>query len=267
MRLIFLSTNIRQLHDSQKTMQNPSLDLPIPQPKASQDIGLDRKTLLGEALRRRIVNMELLPGAAVDEVTLAQEFGLSRPPVRELMRQLAAEGYLELEANRPARVSPMSYQSLRSYFQAAPLIYIATTQLAASHATAEEIASLKAIQEKFRKAMSEDDTAERVFYNDQFHYEIGKIARNAYLMPSLRRILIDHARLAQTFYRSKTNQIVPDDMQLDMQKAVNQHDQIIQAIEQRDLTAAKQLVQEHWELSRKRMAEYVMPDALDVLLQ
>jgi len=248
-------------------MLSQSIDLPIPQPSPSQEIGLDRKTLLGEALRRRIVNMELLPGAAVDEVTLAQEFGLSRPPVRELMRQLAAEGYLELEANRPARVSPMSYQSLRSYFQAAPLIYIATTQLAASQATAEEIASLKNIQAKFREAMNKENTAERVFYNDQFHYEIGKIARNAYLMPSLRRILIDHARLAQTFYRSKTRGEISDDMQRDMEKAVTQHDQIIEAITQRDLEMAKQLVQEHWELSRKRMAEYVMPDALDIALQ
>jgi len=248
-------------------MHTATLDLPIPQPKASAEIGLDRKPLRGEALRRRIVNMELLPGAAVDEVTLAQEFGLSRPPVRELMRQLAAEGYLELEANRPARVSPMSYESLRSYFQAAPLIYIATTQLAASHATKQEIETLKGIQAKFRQAMAGENIAERVFYNDQFHYEIGKIARNAYLMPSLRRILIDHARLAQTFYRTKNQGEISDDMQRDMEKAVSQHEQMIEAIEQRDLEAAKQLVQEHWELSRKRMAEYVMPDALDIVLQ
>jgi len=248
-------------------MHTPTFELPIPPTKPTGEISFDRKTLLAEALRRRIVNMELLPGAVVDEVTLAQEFGLSRPPVRELMRQLAAEGYLELEANRPARVSPMSYESLRSYFQAAPLIYIVTTQLAASHATAQEINSLKNIQAKFREAMNKEDTAERVFYNDQFHYEIGKIARNAYLMPSLRRILIDHARLAQTFYRTKAIGIVPDDMQRDMEKAVTQHDQMIEAIAQRDLAAAKQLVQEHWELSRKRMAEYVMPDALDIALQ
>src|SRR5262252_4099914 len=81
----------------------------------------DRKNVMAETLRRRIVSMELAPGAIVDELALAEEFGLSRPPVRELMRQMAAEGYLELEPNRPARVSPMSYQSLRSFFLAAPL--------------------------------------------------------------------------------------------------------------------------------------------------
>ena len=101
---------------------------------------VDRKVTLGETLRRRIVSMELAPGAVVDEQQIAEEFGLSRPPVRELMRQLAAEGYLELEPNRPARVTSMDLQSLRTFFQAAPLIYIATTQLAATSATPAEIA-------------------------------------------------------------------------------------------------------------------------------
>ena len=96
----------------------------------NQDEGpapIDRKTALADALKRRIVSMELAPGAVVDEVALSTEFGLSRPPVRELLRQMAAEGYIELEANRAARVSSMSYQSLRNFFLVAPMIYIATS--------------------------------------------------------------------------------------------------------------------------------------------
>lgn len=84
--------------------------------QASSDMPVDRKAVLGVALRRRILSMELAPGAVVDELALCDEFGLSRPPVRELMRQMAAEGYIDLEANRAARVSSMSYQSLRSFF-------------------------------------------------------------------------------------------------------------------------------------------------------
>lgn len=222
----------------------------------------DRKTLLEETLRRRIISMELPPGGVIDELSLSKEFGLSRPPVRELMRELAAEGYIELEANRPARVSSMNYQSMRSFFQAAPLIYIATTQLAATHATPADIENLQAIQSNFKDAMERNDTIERVHYNDLFHFEIGKIARNAYLMPSLRRLLIDHARLGNTFYRSPTT----DDMKSDMEKAVQQHDQIINAIANHDADAAAELIREHWELSRRRMAEYVMPDGVELPL-
>lgn len=229
---------------------------------ANTNASPDRKTLLEETLRRRIISMELPPGGVIDELSLSKEFGLSRPPVRELMRELAAEGYIELEANRPARVSAMNYQSMRSFFQAAPLIYIATTQLAATHATKADIEALQAIQNKFKDAMQRNDTIERVHYNDLFHFEIGKIARNAYLMPSLRRLLIDHARLGKTFYRSPST----EDMRNDMEKAVQQHDQIINAIANHDTEAAGELIREHWELSRRRMAEYVMPDGVDIPL-
>lgn len=223
----------------------------------------DRKTVMAETLRRRIVSMEIAPGAALDELALADEFGLSRPPVRELLRQMAAEGYLELEPNRPARVSPMSYQSLRSFFLAAPLIYVATTQLAASNATPDEIERLKQIQLQFRTSIEENDVQSRVLHNDAFHHAIGQMARNTYLMPSLRRVLIDHARLGKLFYRAPET----SDMQRDMEKAVQQHDQIIEAIAARDAQAAGELVRSHMELSRRRMAEYVIPEGLNVAVQ
>lgn len=227
---------------------------------AGADSSIDRKNLLDEALRRRILSMELAPGAVVDEVALSEEFGLSRPPVRELMRQLAAEGYLELEPNRPARVSPMSHQSLRSFFQAAPLIYVATTQLAAINATPAEIDNLRRIQDGFRTAIENYDTEARVFYNDQYHFEIGRMARNPYLMPSLRRLLIDHSRLGKTFYQAPAT----EDMRREMESAARQHDEIIDAIAQRDAHTAGEIVREHWELSRRRMADYVTPPGLHI---
>ncbi|MFJ3056194.1 GntR family transcriptional regulator [Herbaspirillum sp. NPDC087042] len=223
----------------------------------------DKKALLLETLQRRIVSMELAPGASLDEVALSEEFGLSRPPVRELMRQMAAEGYLELEPNRPARVAPMSYDSLRSFFLAAPLVYVATTQLAAHHGSAEEVERLKQIQTRFRIAIEEGDLQGRIVHNERFHYEIGRMARNSYLMPSLRRVLIDHARLGKVFYRNPST----PDMEKDLLTAVNQHDQIISAIEKRDANAAGELVRAHMELSRRRLSEYVVPEGLNIPLQ
>lgn len=227
------------------------------------EIVVDKKALLDETLRRRIVSMELAPGAVVDELALVEEFGLSRPPVRELMRQLAAEGYLELEPNRPARVSPMSHDTLRSFFLAAPMIYVATTQLAANNATQHDVERLRKIQASFRQAIEEGDVEKRVFQNNQFHYEIGLIAKNPYLMASLRRLLIDHSRLAKTFYRSNA----PRDVGSEMKKAAQQHDEIIEAIEYHDVQLAGEIVREHWELSRHRLAEYVTPEGIDVPIQ
>lgn len=225
-------------------------------------VPVDRKAVLADTLRRRIVSMELQPGAVVDELALCDEFGLSRPPVRELMRQMAAEGYIELEANRAARVSSMNYHSLRSFFLAAPLIYVATTQLAAANANAADVAKLKEIQKRFRLAIEEHDVENRVFYNDQFHLEIGRMAQNEYLMPSLRRLLIDHARLGKTFYRYPAS----DNMQHEMNQAALQHDEIIEAIERRDAERAGDLVKAHWELSRRHMTDYAIPEGLEIPL-
>ncbi|BAP44549.1 probable transcriptional regulator [Pseudomonas sp. StFLB209] len=229
---------------------------------AGSDISPDRKVVLGDTLRRRILSMELAPGAVVDELALCDEFGLSRPPVRELLRQIAAEGYIELEANRAPRVAAMSHESLHSFFLSAPLIYIATTQLAALHATPAEITRLRTIQENFRQAIEDKDVENRIIYNDEFHLEIGKMAHNDYLMPSLRRLLIDHARLGKTFYRHPTTR----DMQQDLELACAQHDQMIEAIEQRDPDTAAQVVRAHFELSRRRMAEYAAPAGVEVAL-
>lgn len=243
------------------TIKKAAMKAPA-QPLAT-DVPQDRKAVLAEALRRRIMSMELAPGAVVDELALCEEFGLSRPPVRELLRQIAAEGYIELEANRAPRVAAMSHESLHSFYVAAPLIYVATTQLAATYASAEEIEVLKAIQAQFRQAIEERDVENRVLYNDAFHLEIGKMAHNDYLMPSLRRLLIDHTRLGKIFYRHPTT----DDMQRDLEIACEQHEQMIQAIERRDPQAAGQLVRDHFELSRRRMAEYAAPQGLDVPIQ
>jgi DNA-binding GntR family transcriptional regulator len=218
----------------------------------------DRKTLLADTLRRRILTMQIAPGAVLDEVELSEEFGLSRPPVRELMRQMAGEGYIDLEPNRPARAPALTYHSLRDFFLVAPMIYIATTQIAAEHASPSDVALLKGIQADFRKAAAEGDVDGRIFANNEFHLQIGKIARNAYLLPSLRRLLIDHGRIGRNFFRDD-----PETRdQLDV--AADQHDEIIDAIERRDTEAAARIVRAHLDLSRRNMAAYAAPEGMEI---
>ncbi|WP_233850011.1 GntR family transcriptional regulator [Paraburkholderia sp. HD33-4] len=222
----------------------------------------DRKVSLAQTLRHRILSMELAPGASLDEVALAEEFGLSRPPVRELMRQMAAEGYIELEANRAARVASMSFDSLRNYFLAAPLVYVATTKLAAVHATRAEIANLKRVQEQFRAAVEGNIVDHRVLENDEFHLAIGKMAHNQYLLPSLCRLLIDHARLGRTFYQPRDER-----MEAELAVAVQQHEDIIDAIERRDAEAAGAVILAHVNLARRNLASYVAPDGVVIPIE
>lgn len=223
--------------------------------------GSDRKGALLETLRRRIMCLRLKPGAVLDEAELGREFGLSRSPVRELLRQMAAEGYVELEANRAPRVASLSHDALRNFYLAAPVVYIATTRLAAAHATPSDIEELKHIQADFKASVASGNIDERVFSNDRFHDAIGRMARNPYWMPTLHRLQIDHARLAKTFYQPHDSRMVHE-----LAEAIRQHDEIIEAIEQRDADRASDIVRAHLELSRQNLAMYVAPSP-DTVLQ
>lgn len=226
-----------------------------------KDSSRRRKALLYEHLKVSIMTLVLAPGADLDEATLSEEFELSRTPLREVFRQLAGEGYVELRENRGTRVSGMSYTTLRDFFLAAPMIYGAILRLAAVNAKPDQIARLKAAQDAFRVALRSGSSAARAMANNLFHEITGDMADNIYLRPSFKRLLIDHARIGMTFYR-------PQDatMAENLSKACDQHDAIIAAIEAGDEAAAAQLAIDHWNLSRDQIELFVTPEGLDLPL-
>ena len=212
-------------------------------------------------MRRMILTHRLAPGADLDEASLAERWNLSRTPLRDMLRQLAGEGYVEIRENRGARVSEMSHTTLRSFFQAAPMIYGAILRLAAENATRGQVTALKEAQTHFRDTLRGGDIAARALANTAFHEITGQMAANPYLMPSFQRLLIDHARISMTFFRPSDAQTTDD-----LTKASAQHDQIIAAIEAGDAEAAAKLAVAHWNLSRHRIEQFVMPAGLDITL-
>ncbi|WP_271948135.1 GntR family transcriptional regulator [Ruegeria faecimaris] len=224
-----------------------------------KDVAKTRKTQLAEHLKVSILTLRLQPGTDLDEVHLSDAFGLSRTPLREVFRQLAGEGYLDLRTNRSARVSEMSYTTLRDFFLAAPMIYGAILRLAAANAKPVQIEALKTAQQAFKAALRDGAAEERALANNRFHEVTGEMSGNVYLLPSFNRLLIDHARIGMTFYRPQSGRMVEN-----LSEASQQHDAIIDAIEARDETAAAQLAEDHWNLSRDQIELFVMPDALDV---
>ena len=225
------------------------------------DAARSRKTHCAEDLRRRILTQDLEPGSLLDETELAAAYDISRPPLREALRQLAGEGYVVLRENRPAQVAPMSHKTLRNFFVAAPMIYSAVSRLAALHATRVQVVRLKAVQAQFRAAIDAGDTAGRALSNERFHALIGEMADNEYLAPSLRRLLIDHTRIGMTFYSPRNRALAAQ-----REMAADQHDRFIELIEAGDADGAAALAISHWELSRAEIESFVTPQGLDIPL-
>ncbi len=214
-----------------------------------------------QRLRRKIITMELSPGTPLDEASLGQAYGLSRTPLREVLRQLSGEGYTQIRENKGAVVSPMDHKSMHHFFLAAPMIYSAISRLAAQSSTVAQIDVLASIQRNFKNATEERQVDNMVYYNDRFHYQIGEMADSPYLMPSLQRLLIDHARIGQTFWAEDTTQV--DNNSSQIERASLHHDQFIEILAAHDQEAAVSLTLEHWALSRQYIDRYIRPTPLD----
>jgi len=219
------------------------------------------KTTCIDDLRRRILTHELDPGLYLDELEIGETYGISRPPVREALRQLAGEGYVVLHENRGAQVAPMSHKTLRNFFIAAPMIYAAVARLAAQHASPAQVERLKQVQRSFRIAIRNGDVTQRALLNERFHATMGEVADNEYLMPSLRRLLIDHTRIGMTFYNPRQTNLARQQA-----TAADQHDQFIELIAAGDADAAADLAVAHWELSREQIEKFVTPDSIQIPL-
>ena len=96
-----------------------------------------------------------------------------------------------------------------------------------------------------------------VYWNQCFHALMGEMVDNSCIKPSYDRLLIDHARISQTFYRPRDAE-----MEKRMFSALEHHDEMIAAIEKGDCQRVVDLIVEHWELSRDLIEYFVKPDPL-----
>lgn len=210
-----------------------------------------------EDLRSRILTLDIQPGSDLDEVELSDAYGISRTPLREVLQRLAGEGYVTMLENRGTKVASMDLPVMRTFFRSAPLIYCSIARLAAENRTGPQLARLTEIQAAFSAAVAGQDAHGMALCNHRFHRTIGEMAADPYLLASLDRLLIDHTRLGQMFYRPAS----PAES-LAVKRAAHQHDAMIDAIEAGEGDLVVDLTLQHWDLSRDRLDRFVRPDPL-----
>src|SRR5579862_1099492 len=130
-----------------------------PTPDAPR-LGWPRKTLAEELrlqLADEIVRGTLAPGATLDETTLARRFEVSRTPVREAIRLLAASGLVEVRAHRAAVVARPGAEQLSGMFEAMAELEALCAGFAAERMTSSERRGLEDIHEKLRVLIQSGD--------------------------------------------------------------------------------------------------------------
>src|ERR1051325_10319170 len=107
---------------------------------------------VAELLRQRIFRRELEPGSWIDELKLAEEYGISRTPLREALKVLAAEGLVTMKVRRGAYVTEVSEKDLADVYHLLSLLESDAAAQVASRASAQELAELEGIHAELEQA-------------------------------------------------------------------------------------------------------------------
>lgn len=144
--------------------------------------------LVLKALRERILGGALAPGERLVEGRLSEELGVSRMPVREALRALAAEGLVAIEPRRGATVTAYTREQIGEMVEVRATLEALNAKLAARRHDPEQIAKLERILAEGSKLSSEDDLTRISALNLDFHEALGHVAANSVLQEIMRSL-------------------------------------------------------------------------------
>lgn len=143
---------------------------------------------LRDAIEDRILTGALRPGARLDEVSLAQEFGVSRTPIRQALFQLAATGLVEQFPRRGAFVVDTGPARLREMFEVMAELEALCARNAARRASQADLQTLEDRHEACRIAADSGDSDTYYYANEAFHDAIRVIGGNGFLHQEIGRL-------------------------------------------------------------------------------
>ncbi|MGB8429631.1 MAG: GntR family transcriptional regulator [Pseudolabrys sp.] len=189
----------------------------------ARSVSWQRKTRAEELrlqLADEIVRGALAPGTALDEITLADRFHVSRTPVREAIRLLAASGLVEVRAHRAAVVARPSANQLADMFESMAELEALCAGFAAERMTRAERRTLEDIHEELRVMIQSGDPQRYHEVNEAFHNSIYAGAHNTYLA----EITLSTRARVQPFRRAQFRNLGR------LAKSHIEHDRVVQAI-------------------------------------
>nr|WP_279089314.1 GntR family transcriptional regulator [Comamonas thiooxydans] len=189
---------------------------------------------VAEQLRQRIFRRELEPGAWIDELKIAEEYGISRTPLREALKVLAAEGLVTMKLRRGAYVTEVSRKDISDVYRLLSLLEADAAAEVAGKATDEQLQRLQQTHEELKRNTAD---AERFFaLNESFHMQILDIADNRWrnqLVADLRKVM-------------KLNRHKSLFKQGRIEDSLAEHEAIMKALLKRDPKIAMSAVQQHF---------------------
>lgn len=196
-------------------------------------------------LRQMLVENRILPGAKLNERELSEVLKVSRTPLREAIKMLAAEGLVELLPNRGAIAVELSETDVLNTFEVMAGLEAQSGELAAQRITDAELGEIKAMHYEMLAAWTRRDLPSYYRLNAAIHRAINAAAKNPVLTATYNQV---NARLQALRFRS--NQ--------DGEKwnaAVKEHEAMIDALTRRDAPAMRAVLLVHLQNKRDVVME------------
>jgi DNA-binding GntR family transcriptional regulator len=189
---------------------------------------------VAELLRERIFTSQLAPGSWIDETRLAEEYGISRTPLREALKVLATEGLVTMKMRRGAYVTEVNAKDQADVYHLLSLLESDAAGVVASRASDLQLRDLQALHEDLAAAVG--DTSAFFAVNERFHMRLLEIADNRWrdqLCADLRKVM----KLNRHNSLLKAGRVA---------ESLAEHQAIMDALLARDATLAAQRMQAHF---------------------
>jgi DNA-binding GntR family transcriptional regulator len=189
---------------------------------------------VAELLRQRIFARELEPGSWIDEVKIAEAYGISRTPMREALKVLAAEGLVTMKVRRGAYVTEVNEKDLSDVYHLLALLESDAAGVVAERATEAELQSLAILHDALEQAQSDREAFFRI--NEEFHQRLLQLADNRWreqMVADLRKVM----KLNRHQSLLKSGRI---------SESLQEHRLLLQALQSRDAAASAQRMREHF---------------------
>ena len=194
-----------------------------------------------EAVRERIVDLRLPPGAVLHEPTLAQELGLGRMPVHEALAKLATERFVVVSPRRGSTVSAPSMSDVLDMFEAREAVECGVAHIVASRAGDEDLEVLEKLVHQADRAREDREPEQYLREDHDVHAFLVHMVRNALLQDAADRLLLHNLRFWRSYWASRPAR----------RHSMISHADLLAALRDRDPERAEAAMREHLAASRR----------------
>ena len=209
----------------------------ISQLKVKTDLSATRlmSEEIADILRENIICGNINPGEKVNEYQVAKLLNISRPPIREAFRLLAAEGLITLVPRKGAFVSKMSSREVKEIYEMKSMMESFAARLAIPLLDEKEVSKLDSILNLMKEMIKKNNFKRIQSLNIEFHRKMIKMSKNEKLIRFYESIVLPIRRYQRVGLSAPAS----------WETSLQEHRDIVEAIRSRNIELAERLTREH----------------------